>query len=67
MQHGLHERIHEQAELQLNVSPVLPATSLKRKRGEIADSESEDGDVASDQDYGWAEDDNALNAEGLLD
>ena len=59
--------IHDQAELRLNVSPVLPATSLKRKHGEIADSESEDGNTASDQDYGWAVDDNEFNAEGLLD
>lgn len=66
MQHGLHETNHDQAELRLNVSPVLPANSLKRRRGEVADSESEDGDVPSDQDYGWTEDDNELNAEGIL-
>lgn len=49
------------------MSPVLPAASTKRKRGEIADSESEDGEAASDQDFGWAEDDDALNAASLLD
>ena len=59
--------IHEQAEIRLNISPVLPAISKKRKRGEIADSESEDEDGASDQDFGWAENDDALNAAALLD
>ena len=59
--------IHDQVEIRLNVSPVLPAASIKRKRGEIADSETEDGEAASDQDFGWAEDDDALNAASLLD
>ena len=40
---------------------------MKRKRREIADSESEDEEVASDQDFGWAENDDALNAAALLD
>ena len=39
---------------------------MKRKRGEIADSESEDEEAASDQDFGWAEDDDTLNAASLL-
>ena len=66
MQHGLHEMFHDQAEIRLNVSPILPATSIKRKRGEIADSESEDEEAASDHDFGWAEDDDALNAAALI-
>lgn len=40
---------------------------MKRKRGEIADSESEEGEAASDQEFGWAVDDNALSIEGLPD
>lgn len=39
---------------------------MKRKRGEIADSESDD-EVASDQEFGWAGADDALNADELLD
>lgn len=51
-----------------DVSPLLPATSLKRKREEIADSQSEDEETAaSDQEFGWAADDETLNAEELLD
>ena len=40
---------------------------MKRKRGEIANSESEDEESASDQEFDWAEGDDALNAEALLD
>lgn len=42
--------------------------SLKRKRGEIADSQFEDEEAAaSDQEFGWAADDMTLNAEELFD
>lgn len=51
-----------------NASPLLPATSLKRKREEIADSQSEEEETAaSDQEFGWIADDETLNAEELLD
>lgn len=47
---------------------MLPATSLKRKRGKISDSQSEDEEAAaSDQEFGWADDDETLNAEELLE
>ena len=42
-------------------SPVLPTTSLKRKRGEIADSQSEDEEAGSDLEFGWDGDDATLN------
>ena len=57
----------DRAKIRLNSSPPLPPTSIKRKRGEIADSESEEGEAASDQEFGWAVDDNALSIEGLPD
>jgi len=58
----------DQADMIRNASPVLPGTSLKRKRGEIADSQSEDEEAASsDREFGWAGDDETLNAEELLD
>lgn len=54
-------------EISLNASSALPAVSMKRKRGEIADSESDDEEAASDHEFGWAGDGDALNADGLLD
>ncbi len=58
----------DQADIRRNASPMLPATSLKRKRGKISDSQSEDEEAAaSDQEFGWADDDETLNAEELLD
>ncbi len=53
------------ADMTRNASPILPATSLKRKRGEIVDSQSED-EAASDREFGWAVDDETVNAEELL-
>ena len=44
----------------------MPATSMKRKRGEIADSESDDG-PASDLEYGWDGDDDGIDREGLME
>lgn len=55
-----------QAEIRLNASPLLPAVSTKRKRGEIADSDSDDEEQASDREFGWAGDD-ALGVDGLFD
>ena len=43
--------------------PSIPAKS-KRKRDEIADSESGAEDVASDDDYGWEAEDETLQPEG---
>lgn len=57
----------DQADIRRNASPI-PATSLKRKRGDIVDSQSDDEDAAaSDQDFGWAGEDETLKAEELLD
>lgn len=53
----------DDANLMRNASPVVPATSSKRKREEVADSESEDEEAASDQEFGWAGDDATLHAE----
>lgn len=56
----------DQAEIRLNGSPVFPAVSLKRKREEIADSDSENEELASDQEFGWAGQDDASNTDELL-
>ena len=53
----------DQTEIQLNTSPVLQATSLKRKREEIADSQSEDEEAESDREFGWARDDDIITTE----
>ena len=37
--------------------PILPGPSLKRKREEIADSESEEEEIGSDEEFGWIGDD----------
>ena len=34
----------------------MPGPSLKRKRAEIADSQSEDEELGSDEEFGWADD-----------
>ena len=56
-----------QAEIRPNASPVLLVKSMKRKRGEIADSESEHDEAASDLEFGWAADDDTSDIEGLLE
>ncbi|KAL2052373.1 hypothetical protein ABVK25_007245 [Lepraria finkii] len=63
---GLREIKMDRAKIRLKSSPPLP-TSVKRKRGEIADSESEEGEAVSDLEFSWALDDNALRIESLPD
>ena len=48
-------------EIRRNASPVLQASTLKRKRDEIADSQSDDGTAASDEEFGWAGEDEILD------
>lgn len=57
----------DQTDIRLNASPVLPATSLKRKREEVADSQSEDEEAESDREFGWAGDDDIITTEAVLD
>ncbi|KAL9134437.1 MAG: hypothetical protein Q9175_004379 [Cornicularia normoerica] len=64
---GLREITVDQTEIRLNRLPVLPATSLKRKRGGIADSQSEDEEAESDQEFGGAGDDDIRTAEAVAD
>lgn len=33
--------------------PIIPASDRKRKRDEIADSQSEEEDRGSDEEFGW--------------
>ena len=52
----------QEVALQTNVSssatlPILPGPTLKRKREEIADSESEEEEIGSDEEFGWIGDD----------
>jgi len=46
---------------------MLPPPSLKRKRDEVANSQSDDGDVGSDEEFGWLGDDDPLATETLLE
>ncbi|MCJ1414968.1 hypothetical protein MMC32_001298 [Xylographa parallela] len=48
------------------VLPIVPGPRLKRKREEVADSQSEEEDVGSDEEFGWAGED-ALAIDGLND
>lgn len=50
-----------------NRSLVTPAPSLKRKRTEIGDSQSEDEKGGSDEEFGWDDDDDPLAAQELAD
>lgn len=45
---------------------MLPGASLKRKREGIADSQSEDEELGSDEEFGWV-DEIDLAPEGLVD
>ena len=57
----------DQTKIRLNASPVFAATSLKRKRGEIANSQSEDEEAESDREFGWAGDDDIMTKEAALE
>ncbi|MCJ1397256.1 hypothetical protein MMC11_000448 [Xylographa trunciseda] len=48
------------------VLPMLQGPTLKRKREVVADSQSEEEDVGSDDEFGWAGED-SLEIEGLND
>ncbi|MCJ1384899.1 hypothetical protein MMC17_008017 [Xylographa soralifera] len=48
------------------VLPIVPGPRLKRKREEVADSQSEDEDIGSDEEFGWAGED-SLAIDGLND
>ena len=67
VKHGLEEVSMEAADIKAHTSPALRAASLKRRYGEIADSESEDVDAASDHEFGWDGDEATLEAEGLVE
>ena len=53
--------------IEANVSPLKPGPPLKRKREEIADSDSENGEVGSDEEFGWAGDEDSLAIESLTE
>lgn len=65
-QGGLEEIRLDHADIRRNASPILPATSLKRKREQIADSQSEGEEIASDQVFGWGGEEDTLNPEEML-
>ena len=47
--------------------PVISAPPLKRKRDQIADSQSEDEDAGSEEEFGWADDDHPLITEDFTE
>ena len=57
----------DDAAIRRDSSPILPTLSSKRKRGEVEDSESEVEEAASDQEFGWANDDATFHAGKLLE
>ena len=67
MQTGLREVQIDQTEIRQNQTSVQPAPSLKRKRGEIDNSQSEDEETESDREFGWAGEDDTLNTEVVPD
>lgn len=67
-QHGLGHIEIDESEIPTNISPVLPIMSHKRKRGEIADSDSaEEGETGSDQEFGWDANEEALDPGNLAE
>lgn len=67
MQTGLREVQIDQTEIRPNQTSIQPAPSLKRKRGEIVNSQSEDEETESDREFGWAGEDDTLNTEVVPD
>ena len=65
--HGLEEIPMDAADIKTRTSPAQRAASLKRRYGQVADSESEDGAAASDHEFGWDGDEATLEAEGLVE
>lgn len=46
--------------IKLHDSTTLLGSTLKRKRDEIASSQSEDEEMASDEEFGWTGDNNII-------
>ena len=65
-QAGLQEVKLDKSQLRCQITAETMATNPKRKRDEIADSESEDEDARSDREFGWGAEDETLQAEHLL-
>ena len=63
--HGLQEINVDQQRITTNRPLTLQTLPLKRKHDEIANSQSEDGDVGSDEEFGWLGDDDPLTTEDL--
>ena len=65
-QAGLQEVKFDKLQLRYQITAETMATNPKRKRYEIADSESEDEDARSDREFGWGAEDETMQAEQLL-
>lgn len=63
---GFEEMQFTTVEIKNHMSPAPPPASLKRQHAEVADSESEDGEVASDNEFGWDSDENTLGTGDLV-
>ena len=50
---GVEELPIDAAHMRGITSPIVSSTVLKRKHNEVADTESEEGDPVSDNDFGW--------------
>ena len=49
-----------------DILPILSSPPLKRKRGEVEDSQSEDEDLGSDVEFGWPNEEE-LATEGFIE
>ena len=56
-QHGLQELALQASLNASSTLQILPGPTLKRKLEEIADSESEEEEIGSDEEFGWIGDD----------
>ena len=65
-QAGLQEVKLDKSQLRCQITAETMAMNPKRKRDEIADSESEDEDARSDREFGWGAEDETMQAEQLL-
>lgn len=65
-QHGLEEIKIAPTEVRLHGSPPMMKARPKRKREDVGERESDDDTLGSDEEFGWAGDDDSLDAENLI-
>ncbi|SLM33669.1 P-loop containing nucleoside triphosphate hydrolase [Lasallia pustulata] len=65
--YGLQELEISADSAEPGAASIISAPPLKRKRDQIADSQSEDEDAGSEEEFGWADDDHPLVPEDFTE